>query len=197
MKCTVSCQKLFPKTVLQYWLYIYCTQKWIFGHSQCNWVKEFFQQKENIISFHIVHTIYAYPLFRIKSLSVRLRVSKLFEHKIAIISLSISLNICCGNSKEPSQWDGSFEYLQQNLNNSTMVLNSLVCMLTITAHLFVMIIKGSIYLYSPVQIFLNKNLYQVLFLYKKTAAQYIEFFLLFKVKHQNFYASWTCAHVYI
>ena len=32
--------------------------------------------------------------------------------KIAIIFLSISLNMCFGCSKEPSDWDGSFEYPQ-------------------------------------------------------------------------------------
>ena len=32
--------------------------------------------------------------------------------KIVIIFLPINLNICFGCSKEPSQWDGSFEYPQ-------------------------------------------------------------------------------------
>ena len=32
--------------------------------------------------------------------------------KIAIVLLSISLNMCFGCSKEPSHWDGSFEYPQ-------------------------------------------------------------------------------------
>ena len=32
--------------------------------------------------------------------------------KIAIINLSISLNMCLGCSKEPSHWKGSFEYPQ-------------------------------------------------------------------------------------
>ena len=34
------------------------------------------------------------------------------QHKIAIIFLSISLNMCFGCSKEPSLRDGSFEYPQ-------------------------------------------------------------------------------------
>ena len=38
--------------------------------------------------------------------------SKSNLRKIAIIFLSISLNICFGCSKEPSHGDGSFEYLQ-------------------------------------------------------------------------------------
>ena len=38
--------------------------------------------------------------------------SKIFEHKIAIIFLSISLNMCCWWSKELSHQDGSFEYPQ-------------------------------------------------------------------------------------
>ena len=38
-----------------------------------------------------------------------------FQHKIAIIFLSISLNICYGCSKEPSHLDGSFEYRQHML----------------------------------------------------------------------------------
>ena len=32
--------------------------------------------------------------------------------QIAIIFLSVSLNMCFGCSKEPSHWDGSFEYPQ-------------------------------------------------------------------------------------
>ena len=34
------------------------------------------------------------------------------KHKIAIIFLSISLNMCYVHSKEPSHWDGSFEFPQ-------------------------------------------------------------------------------------
>ena len=36
-------------------------------------------------------------------LQIRLRIGKLF-------SLFLMQNICCGYSKEPSQWDGSFEH---------------------------------------------------------------------------------------
>ena len=39
-------------------------------------------------------------------------VKQTFERKIAIIFLSISLNMCFGCSKEPSHRDGSFEYPQ-------------------------------------------------------------------------------------
>ena len=52
-----------------------------------------------------------------------MRGSKTFERKIIIISLPINLNICFGCSKEPSHWDGSFEYpqhlfwLRNNKNN--------------------------------------------------------------------------------
>ena len=35
-----------------------------------------------------------------------------FQCKIEIIFLFISLNMCFGCSKEPSHWDGSFEYPQ-------------------------------------------------------------------------------------
>ena len=35
-----------------------------------------------------------------------------FKCKVVNISLIISLNISCGCSKEPSQWDGPFEYPQ-------------------------------------------------------------------------------------
>ena len=38
------------------------------------------------------------------------KISKNFEHKNVIIFLSIGLNLCFGCSKEPSHWDGSFEY---------------------------------------------------------------------------------------
>ena len=38
--------------------------------------------------------------------------SKSTEHKIEIIFLSLSLNICFWNSNEPSQCDGTFEYSQ-------------------------------------------------------------------------------------
>ena len=37
---------------------------------------------------------------------------QIFERKIVNIFLPISLIICFGCSKEPSQWDGSFEYQQ-------------------------------------------------------------------------------------
>ena len=40
------------------------------------------------------------------------QLSKIFERKIAIIFLPISLNMCFGCSKEPSHLDGSFEYPQ-------------------------------------------------------------------------------------
>ena len=40
------------------------------------------------------------------------QINKKVGRKIAIISLSICLNICFGCSKEPSHWDGSFEYPQ-------------------------------------------------------------------------------------
>ena len=39
-------------------------------------------------------------------------VNQIFERKIVIIFLSISLNMCFGCSKEPSHRDGSFEYPQ-------------------------------------------------------------------------------------
>ena len=38
--------------------------------------------------------------------------NKIVEHKIVNIVLPISFNICFGFSKEPSHWDGSFEYPQ-------------------------------------------------------------------------------------
>ena len=34
------------------------------------------------------------------------------KRQIAILFLSLSLNMCFGSSKEPSSWDGSFEYPQ-------------------------------------------------------------------------------------
>ena len=40
-------------------------------------------------------------------------VKQIFECRIAIIFSSISINTCFGCSKEPSHWDGSFEYPQQ------------------------------------------------------------------------------------
>ena len=40
---------------------------------------------------------------------------KQIEHKIVNIFLPIIFNICCGFSKEPSQWDGSFDYPQHML----------------------------------------------------------------------------------
>ena len=50
-------------------------------------------------------------------------VKQFFERKIAIILVSISLNMCFGCSKEPSHRDGSFEYPQhmfwlRNKNNN-------------------------------------------------------------------------------
>ena len=40
------------------------------------------------------------------------QLSKHFQRKMLIIVLSISLNMCFGYAKEPSHWDGSFEYPQ-------------------------------------------------------------------------------------
>ena len=40
------------------------------------------------------------------------QLSKNVQHKIPIIVLSISLNMCFGCWIEPSHWDSSFEYLQ-------------------------------------------------------------------------------------
>ena len=40
---------------------------------------------------------------------------EIYERKIVIISLPINLNMCFGCSKEPSHWDGSFEYPQHML----------------------------------------------------------------------------------
>ena len=40
------------------------------------------------------------------------QIGKLFKRKIVIIFLPINLNMCFGCSKEPSPWDGSFEYPQ-------------------------------------------------------------------------------------
>ena len=55
--------------------------------------------------------------------SIKGQLSKIFERKIVIIFLSISLNLCFGCSKEPSHRDGSFEYPQhmfwlKNKNNN-------------------------------------------------------------------------------
>ena len=40
------------------------------------------------------------------------QINTIFEGKIVIILLPISLNICFGCSKEQSHWDGSFDYPQ-------------------------------------------------------------------------------------
>ena len=42
----------------------------------------------------------------------RFRKTKIFKHKNVNIFLPIYFNICFGCSKEPSHWDGSFEYPQ-------------------------------------------------------------------------------------
>ena len=34
----------------------------------------------------------------------------LFKRTVSIFSLFLNQNVCCGYSKEPSQWDGSFEH---------------------------------------------------------------------------------------
>ena len=44
--------------------------------------------------------------------NVGIGLDKIYERKIVNISLPISLNICFGCPKEPSHWDGSFEYPQ-------------------------------------------------------------------------------------
>ena len=45
-------------------------------------------------------------------ITIQVQIGKHFQRKIVNIFLSISFNICFGCSKEPSQWDSSFEYLQ-------------------------------------------------------------------------------------
>ena len=60
--------------------------------------------------------------------------------KIAIIILSISLNMCFGCSKEPSHRDGSFEYPQhmfllRNKKNNFQ-LRTLICGLALTLMMF-------------------------------------------------------------
>ena len=56
--------------------------------------------------------------------------SKNFERKIAIIFLSISLNLCFGCLKEPSYRDGSFEYRQHMFwlrnKNDNFLLRTLI-----------------------------------------------------------------------
>ena len=45
----------------------------------------------------------------------KVQLSKYSEHKNCDFFLSINLNMCFGCSKEPSHWDGSFEYPQHML----------------------------------------------------------------------------------
>ena len=55
----------------------------------------------------------------------RFRLTKYFERKIINIFLPISFNIYFGCSKEPSHWDGSFEYPQHIFwlrNNWTLLI---------------------------------------------------------------------------
>ena len=42
----------------------------------------------------------------------RFYINKIFEREIVNIFLFISFNTCFGCFKEPSHWDGSFEYTQ-------------------------------------------------------------------------------------
>ena len=67
--------------------------------------------------------IYDNTVFKIKNIHIGIglrmyseqsmrSVEHSFSRKIAIIYVSISLNMCFGCSKEPSQKDGSFEYPQ-------------------------------------------------------------------------------------
>ena len=51
----------------------------------------------------------------ISTQSAWVQIRKEFERKVLINFLSISPNMCLGRSKEPSQWDGSFEYPQHML----------------------------------------------------------------------------------
>ena len=50
------------------------------------------------------------------------QIIKYFKHTIAVVFLSISLSICLGCSKEPSQCDGSFEYPQHMLLLKTKLI---------------------------------------------------------------------------
>ena len=51
-------------------------------------------------------------LFTAHGVFQMVQISKNYQRKIVNIFLSIHFNICFGFSKEPSQWDGSFEYPQ-------------------------------------------------------------------------------------
>ena len=51
-------------------------------------------------------------LFGTKVQSTYLQISNFLMHKIMIFFLTISLDVCFGSSKEPSQRDDSFEYQQ-------------------------------------------------------------------------------------
>ena len=56
---------------------------------------------------------YLYVPYRLLSKEIPwVKINKFFERKIFNISLPIRCNICFGCSKEPSHWDGSFEYPQ-------------------------------------------------------------------------------------
>ena len=69
------------------------------------------------------------------------QLSKVFERKIVIIFLSVSLNICFGCSNEPSHRDGSFEYPQ---------------------HMFSLRNKKNNFNWGPESLFLQKVFYGVL-----------------------------------
>ena len=71
---------------------------------------------------------------------MNIKLLKFYLRKILIIFLPINLNICFGCTKEPSHWDGSFEYPQhmfwmRNKENNfpigTLICRPACCLLTI------------------------------------------------------------------
>ena len=70
-----------------------------------------------------------------------------FERTIVIVSLSISLSMCFGYSKEPSHGDGSFEYPQHMFilrnNNNNFLLRILSGGLPYSVYRIVPVFIGS------------------------------------------------------
>ena len=68
----------------------------------CSWWLWYFLIILTIFDNCYIHGIYSYSQALLK-LKLRVRINRL-------IFLLFNQNICCGYSKEPSQWDGSFEH---------------------------------------------------------------------------------------
>ena len=99
-------------TIMSWWFILYnggpkviISKKFVFLSLQIIFILAYRADPDEMLHYRAFHLgFHCLPKYLIGP------VKQIFCHKIAIIYLSISLNMCFGCSKEPSHWDGSFQY---------------------------------------------------------------------------------------